>query len=346
MIFRIAFMLNCSVLVAQNLVSNPSFEDNIGCPGPDIFLKNTKNWFSLENHSGTPDLFWKDCGYNGIGSHNSMAHDQLPKDGLAFIGMFTCGDGLREYCYTELKEPMIAGENYKVSYWISPAAGYGTAINSFGAHFSTAPVHGKGDLKYLPLVEHIGFPNDHLLSDTNVWTLVEGNYTALGGERYLTFGNFRSDNETQKQVIQTNCIRSDRSYILLDLVSVVHSSPNPPVLLSEMKENQRITRSVFYAKSNAIQIQLWDHNRVDGDSITLLLNGSVLEQNIPINKQVKSFNITLNEQVNYIEIQALNLGLITPNTVALRVSDGHSEKKIILSSTLTVSEAIKLVVDL
>jgi hypothetical protein len=275
-----------------------------------------------------------------------MAHNQLPKDGQAFIGMFSCGDNLREYCYTELTETMKAGEKYAVSFWVRPASGYGTAINSFGAHFSKEPLQGNNSLAYLPLTEHLGLPSDKLLRDTTLWTLVQGTYIAQGGEKFLTLGNFRSDQTTQKEVIQTNCIRSDRSYILLDLVSVTKEDNElqPPIL--SKTEIQRVTKDVFYAKSNQIELQIWDNNRVDGDSVNLLLNDVIIDDQIAINKQLKTYNISLTEKVNYIELQAINIGLIPPNTVALRISDGHTEKKIILSSSLTLSETVKIVLEL
>ncbi len=59
----------------QNLVPNPSFENNTGCPGPIVFLTNTVDWFSIPDHSGTPYLFWKNCGYNGTEPRNTMASD-------------------------------------------------------------------------------------------------------------------------------------------------------------------------------------------------------------------------------------------------------------------------------
>ena len=140
------------------------------------------------------------------------------------------------------------------------------------------------------------------------WHQIEGTYTAMGGEKYVTFGNFRSDNETMQKIIQTKCIRSDRSYILLDDVSVMAEQANQASVLSDKKEIQRITKSVFYAKSNEIELQLWDHNREDGDSVTILLNNEVIVQDIAIMKQLKTYKATLNKNINYIELQVINSG--------------------------------------
>lgn len=344
-IFLVANVYHQNIL-GQNLIQNPSFEDNTGCPGPFVFLNNTKFWSGVENHNGTPDLFWKDCEYNGIGKRNSMATDQLPKEGEGFIGMFCCGDNLREYSSSQLKEPMIAGKNYTVELWVRPAVGYGTAINSFAAHFSTTPVIGNGGLAPIQLEEHIGNSKDRILSDTSNWTLISGNYTALGGENYITLGNFKTDNETTKQIIKINCIRSDRSYILLDQVSVKLAEDPEPIFAIDsiaVKKFQRVTKDVFYTQTKDISLQYWDHNIEDGDSITILLNDEIIADNLAIKKRIQTLTLTLDEGDNYFEVQALNLGIKPPNTVAIRISDGHSEKKIILSSSLTVSQAIKIV---
>ena len=39
-------------------------------------------------------------------------------------------------------------------------------------------------------------PANNLLTSTNNWMLVQGIYTATGGENYLTLGNFLSDADT------------------------------------------------------------------------------------------------------------------------------------------------------
>ncbi len=111
-----------------------------------------------------------------------------------------------------------------------------------------------------------------------------------------------------QKIIQTKCIRSDRSYILLDDVSVMAEQANQASVLSDKKEIQRITKSVFYAKSNEIELQLWDYNREDGDSVTILLNNEVIVQDIAIMKQLKTYKATLNKNINYIELQVINSG--------------------------------------
>jgi hypothetical protein len=262
--------------------------------------------------------------------------------------MFCCGDNLREYCYTQLKEPMIAGKTYRIEFWVRPAVAYGTAINSFGAHFSKEKVTGQGGLGVIGLEEHVGNPVDRILIDTNAWLLIKGDYLAKGGELYMTIGNFKNDQDTEKKVFKQDCIRSDRSYILLDAISVEEKDSEKTILVDSVTVLQqvdikRVTRDVFYAKSSEIVLELWDNNLEDGDSVTILVNDKVFSEELAITKRVKTLHLTLEEDESLIEIRALNLGLKPPNTLAIKISDGHSEKKVILSSDLTMSQAVKII---
>jgi len=331
----------------QNLVRNPGFEDNIGCPGASIFLTNTKHWSPVDNHGGTPDLYLKDCPYNGI-VNNQMAPGQAPKLGEGFIGMFCGGDDLREYCTTELEKELVAGVVYSVEYWIRPAAGYGTAINSFGAHFSKDPVKGDGNLRVLRLTSHIGFPEDQILNDYEQWFTVKGEYTAIGGEKYLTLGNFKNDAQTKREVIKQACIRPDRSYVLLDEVSVTAKNIQPVQPLDTIKETIRpelkySVRDVFYAKSKNIKLEIWDNNVEDGDSVRIYLDDQIIENEIGITKKAKTFSQLLSEQNSVLIIQALNLGSRPPNTLALRISDGINTKQMVISTDLKNAQALKII---
>lgn len=338
---------------SQNLVPNPGFEDNIGCPGPFVYLTNTKNWKSVENHSGTPDLFWSNCPYNGIGEKNLMAKNQLPYDGIGFIGMFSHGDKLREYCTVQLTELLEKGKTYQVEFWVRPANGYGTAINSFGLHFSKTEVKSEtsGSLAFLPLKEHIFNPPERFLSDTTKWVSISGEYLAEGGEQFITIGNFRRDEETKSLVFKENCIRSDRSYMLIDGISIEKKekkeNTNVPFVKDStelsVKKMPIIVKDVFYAKNSSVSIHLWDHNLEDGDSIDVSLNEQIILSKFRLTKEMYKLQINVKDSISIISVKALNLGKKPPNTVSIRISDGITSRKVVLNSNLVKSEAIKIV---
>jgi|GEM_PF-1350459 hypothetical protein len=343
-------LLSCCAhqLNAQNIVRNSGFEENTGCPGATVFLNNTKYWSSVQNHQGTPDLFWKDCVYNGIGK-NRIAPNQLPKAGEGFIGLFCAGDDLREFCTTELSEPMKEGEIYSVEFWVRPAAGYGTGINSFSAHFSQEAIEGQGNLRALRLEPHITNPEDRMLNDTSKWVSISGEYTAKGGEKYITLGNFRNDGSTKKEIFNNACIRPDRSYMLLDEVSVLKTSEpqkvdpvDSLVIVPKTELNVKI-RDVFYARSNQLTIEVWDNNVEDGDSVRILINGNVLTEGIGIKKTVQTLNFGLSGNDNLLVVHALNIGSRPPNTLALKITDGKSSKRIIFTTDLKNAQAIKVI---
>jgi len=337
---------------SQNLVPNPGFEENIGCPGPFVYLTNTKNWTSVANHSGTPDLFWKDCPYNGIGEKNLMAKNQLPYDGVGCIGLFTHGDKLREYCTVQLNKALEKGKTYKVEFYVRPANGYGTAINSFGLHFSKTEVKSEnsGSLAFIPLEEHISNPSDRFLSDTSNWVSISGEYVSKGGEQYITLGNFKRDEETKSFVMKENCIRADRSYMLLDHVSVEAKNEkdketviNSDSVVPIPDKIPTIIKDVFYARNSNVTISLWDHNIEDGDSIDLSMNDVVLLEKFRLTKKMHKIQITVTDSITILKVKALNLGRKPPNTVSIIVSDGTNSKRIILNSNLIKSEALKIV---
>ena len=342
----LTWLLGSVTCYAQNLVPNPGFESNTGCPGPSVFLQHTEHWSGIDNHGGTPDLYRSDCPYNRVGE-TQMAPGQYPREGKCFIGLFTRGDELREYCTVELLEPLVKGQTYLVEYWVRPATGYGTVINSFGLHFSMERVQGPSSrsLNHVPLVEHISNPTERMLSDTAAWTAISGKYTAEGGERYITLGNFRGDADTRGRVIKENCIRPDRSYLLIDQVSVkaeVSTPPNPPVATGTDTLSTTVV-SKFVSDSPYLTVHIWDHKEIDGDIINILLNDRIVLRAYTIRRRKKKLKIPLAPGSNTLSLQALNLGSIPPNTAAITLSDSHHKRNFVLNSTLQQSEAIEIV---
>jgi len=95
-------------------------------------------------------------------------------------------------------------------------------------------------------------------------------------------------------------------------------------------------------KNSFVTIKVWDHEVVDGDIISLNLNGKWILQNFTLEKAPKEIKVTLNPGTNYLVLHAHNLGQYSPNTAAIIVDDGVKENKVILQSNLNASGTIQI----
>lgn len=111
---------------------------------------------------------------------------------------------------------------------------------------------------------------------------------------------------------------------------------------SYQAENQRevrVSRIIEVQKPN-IRIKVWDSGTVDGDIVTLFLNGKRILDKYRVNKSKYNVSVTLAEDNNFLILHAEDLGSIPPNTIAVSVDDGVKEQILVLSSDLKVSGAI------
>lgn len=357
MLFRFTNFLflvfSTSLITAQELLPNPGFEEVTGCPGASVFLKNTIGWHRIPKHKGTPDQFYADCDYNGL--ENPMAPGQRPFAGKGYVGCFAFGDNLREYFTAELLQPLVKDSVYHLEFYVLPAMGYGTAINSFGVHFSNVEPSGMETLGTVGLDEHIGNPANRLITDTVNWTPIIGDYKAKGGERYITFGNFRIDAATQNKVIKTNCILPGRCYMLVDglvftkkgqdCTNNVNITSCAPDTTKYHDTRKQVEKEEFHSNTSQIRISIWDHKREDGDTVMLVLNDEVLLNQHPITHTRKYIDLDLEPGDYYLRLIALNLGEIPPSTAAINISNKKRSNTIILNSDMTTTEYIHIKVE-
>lgn len=93
--------------------------------------------------------------------------------------------------------------------------------------------------------------------------------------------------------------------------------------------------------SENIQINLRDHGRVDGDIVSIYLNGEAVVSKYLLTYRNKTFDITLDPtKPNDLFLYAHNLGTSPPNTVAIEIKDGRNSEKIILNSDMKKCEAV------
>ncbi len=101
----------------------------------------------------------------------------------------------------------------------------------------------------------------------------------------------------------------------------------------------KVMRIIKVQRPNIV-IKVWDNSTVDGDVVTLFLNGSRILQDHRVTKRKSPIRVRLEEQENFLILHAVDLGEISPNTVAVSIDDGTREQVLILSSNLSESGAV------
>lgn len=202
--------------IAQS-ISNPDFETMSSCPTQQTNISYTlraTDW--IRPTAGTSDYF-NSCNFN-IASHISAY------SGAGFVGgyMEVRNNPLanyKEYLTNHLSAPLVAGVTYTVSFYTAhlfgaspsgmmPVVSYldlPAAEQGFiGVVFSTAaPTNAStetGSSNYGSIVNTFGsgrilIPATNTdvygAASRNSWVKVTLQYTAVGGEEYMTFGQFR-----------------------------------------------------------------------------------------------------------------------------------------------------------
>ncbi|MCG8330279.1 MAG: hypothetical protein MI974_21455 [Chitinophagales bacterium] len=110
---------------------------------------------------------------------------------------------------------------------------------------------------------------------------------------------------------------------------------------SESQRTVKIERVLEVSRPN-IKLKVWDNGTVDGDVVTLFLNGERILHNHRVSKRKIGIPVTLQQEANFLILHAEDLGDISPNTVAVAVDDGEKEQVIILSSNLEESGAVMI----
>jgi len=110
--------------------------------------------------------------------------------------------------------------------------------------------------------------------------------------------------------------------------------------LSLQKRDVEVQK-VITVKAKILNLAVWDNERVDGDKISLSLNGKWILRNYEIVKEKHNFEIELIPgQVNQLVFFAENLGTIPPNTSAINIQYEGYNKTHIMRSNLDKSGSI------
>jgi|SRR5690554_461796 len=220
----ILFIAASATLTAQegvNLVPNPSFEDTLKCPQFYGDIDAACEYWSI--FKGTPD-YMHNCNPT---IEAGLVGSKQPHTGEAYAGFLTYGittpDFLREQLGVQLTSPLIIGETYFVSFFVSMAYyphQLNIATNNIGALFTT--------YSYYDLMLEIPNPNfthineSSIISDTD-WVKISGSFVADSAYTYMVIGNFYDDMYTDTLNLPFT-VAQQRAYYCVDDVCVTSDS--------------------------------------------------------------------------------------------------------------------------
>ncbi len=217
-------LFTSSVILSQNLVLNPSFEENTirkySCPTV-LDLVGVTYW--EQPTWGSTDYFKKGRKCLEVGPKLIEG----PRSGEYCMGVLTLlGSkirGYKEYIQGQFTNPLEVGKEYLIEFYICLDHTSRVGTSGIGAYIGKDFIFKKTTrrLKYTPQVKC-----DSAIIDRFNWTKVSGTYIAKGGEKYITIGSFdKFKNVSRKPTSDDYGMSSKVCYYYLDDVSVIEVTP-------------------------------------------------------------------------------------------------------------------------
>jgi hypothetical protein len=117
------------------------------------------------------------------------------------------------------------------------------------------------------------------------------------------------------------------------------STPTTPSTLAGRPVE--VQGTVDVASRNVV-FNVWDSSQIDGDIITLYVNGSPVLQNYTLTGSKRGIPFTLDPGYNYVLLYAHNEGSVSPNTAAVSIVESGNETTLVLSADLRTNGAYNI----
>ncbi len=184
---------------SQNLVPNPSFENEVSCFTMNAGFQMPEIDYAIGwdmPTMGTSDHFHP-CHTGGFGQFtppNTWIGYTHAADGNSFAGFMTHENssvGYKEYMQAPLTSSLIAGEVYTIGFYYSLAEGSQFASDGLGMLLQNGAISQPASQSVINATPQLETTTIH--TDTAGWTLVTGLFTATGGEDHVVIGCFVDD---------------------------------------------------------------------------------------------------------------------------------------------------------
>ena len=343
------------LLGQRNLVPNPGFEENIQPPTAisQLYLATPWKGFATDAGSVPADYFHRLSTAEISSVPANYLGFQEPRTGSAYAGFIAFSDEYefyREFIQVKLLEPLAKDTTYYIEFYVSLAENRTLAISDLGCHlsmhdpfsylFTPAYVSSLRDeetnmLKrevFTILKAHIRNDPDRILRNHVEWVNVSGTFVSLGGERFITIGNFSKRKRTIKEKVVTNpnsILFNDAYYFIDDVRVMTLADARKPLDLAKTTEapdtlddyfanlelNQPITLKNVYFKSDMAELQ--PESFVELNHLYNLLNQNpklrIVVEGHTDNTNTELYNLNLSEmRAEAVKEYLINRGIGVP----------------------------------
>ena len=251
----IGMFIYFGVCRGQNLIPNPSFELHDYCIATAGTLDSDFVGHAIPWHRATrstPDYFQSCATYWAWEVPANYAGFQPAKTGNSYVGICikyssVLDTNWREYIYAPLLSPLSAGVSYYAEMFVCVGNISGIYSDRVGMYFSNGPPDTTGvyygSISQIPQIDN---PTGNIISDTLNWIKISGCFTAVGGENYVTIGNFRNNASTAGSL-------PGLSYLYIDDVFLSDSSCTTQAIENKLiKESIQVFPNLFNSELNVI----------------------------------------------------------------------------------------------
>lgn len=243
-LINFAFLLNAQ---DDNLLENGSFESTKGKTKGLGGIETSEGWFSPT--SAKADLFLKEAKEPTILTTGNTYGKEEPKNGDKYAGIvaFSYGDKVqRTYISAQMKYPMQKGMKYCVTMYVSLAELSKYASNQLAFQFSSKALQQEKGAIIGP--SHVLHPQKKVISATYGWEKICGTYVAEGGEKFVTIGNFTTNDGTKNEKSPKNTYKGVPAIAAYYYIDDVQILPIDPKKSCECDGNQNQPSDAFYHK--------------------------------------------------------------------------------------------------
>ncbi len=208
----------------ENLVDNGGFESTTGKIKKPGQIDLATGWKSPTG--ARADVFLKESKVPEIGVPNNVYGKEDAKEGENYAGImaFSYGNKApRTYLSAKLKTPLKKDVKYCVSFNLSLAEASKYSCNEVGINIGKREF-GTDQKTAIIDKANILHPNNKIFNAAYNWEKICGVFTADGGEKFITIGNFSSNEatkyETNKKLKDSKVVQVIGAYYYIDDIEV------------------------------------------------------------------------------------------------------------------------------